>query len=320
MLQTDRTDTGRIIRHPNHGDAAGVQPELPGHARHGAGATRPFRPHSEFYNAQDSLSSTVNGQNRERNAAKLEGTDNGDNLTFLIPFGRGDRNRRRHHQQLRRGVRGGRRCGDQRHAENQARTTCPDRSSASATPRRRCRRIPSRCFPDQHVGHAERFHVGRADSAQQVVLLRRLRAHPGDSGRIRGHIPEAAFRTGDFSAAPTIIPATGNPDGTGRRPFPNNRIPPIGSAHRAAAPRHHPDAERPRRAARGDQLRATVRAVEDHQPVRHQADDLRLTASDNLAVRYSRQASNSADPGTFGQTRHLGRHQGLRGNRRAAVL
>ena len=49
-----------------------------------------------------------------------------------------------------------------------------------------------------------------------------------DSGRIsRGHIPEAAFRTGDFSAAPMIVhdPATGNPDGTGRRPFPNNRIP-----------------------------------------------------------------------------------------------
>ena len=38
MLQTDRTDTGRIIRErANHADAAGVQPELPGHARHGAG-------------------------------------------------------------------------------------------------------------------------------------------------------------------------------------------------------------------------------------------------------------------------------------------
>jgi hypothetical protein len=35
------------------------------------------------------------------------------------------------------------------------------------------------------------------------------------------------MRTGDFSAAPTIIydPMTGNPDGTGRTPFPNNTIP-----------------------------------------------------------------------------------------------
>ena len=40
-------------------------------------------------------------------------------------------------------------------------------------------------------------------------------------------LPTAAMRTGDFSAAPTIIydPLTGNPDGTGRTPFPNNTIP-----------------------------------------------------------------------------------------------
>jgi hypothetical protein len=86
MLQTDRTDTGRIIQSQQitemplafNRSYQGMLVTVPG-------ATRPFRPHSEFYNAQDSLSSTVNGQNRERNAAKLEGTDNGDNLTFLIP-------------------------------------------------------------------------------------------------------------------------------------------------------------------------------------------------------------------------------------------
>jgi len=40
-------------------------------------------------------------------------------------------------------------------------------------------------------------------------------------------LPTAAMRTGDFSAAPTTIydPLTGNPDGTGRTPFPNNTIP-----------------------------------------------------------------------------------------------
>jgi hypothetical protein len=40
-------------------------------------------------------------------------------------------------------------------------------------------------------------------------------------------LPTAAMRTGDFSAAPTIIydPLTGNPDGTGRTPFPGNIIP-----------------------------------------------------------------------------------------------
>src|SRR5205085_540206 len=48
-----------------------------------------------------------------------------------------------------------------------------------------------------------------------------------DAGRTqRATIPTAAFRNGDFSAAPTIIynPFTGNADGTGRQPFPGNVI------------------------------------------------------------------------------------------------
>jgi hypothetical protein len=41
-------------------------------------------------------------------------------------------------------------------------------------------------------------------------------------------VPTAAFRSGDLSASPTTIydPATGNPDGTGRLPFPGNQISP----------------------------------------------------------------------------------------------
>ncbi|HYP13906.1 MAG TPA: TonB-dependent receptor, partial [Bryobacteraceae bacterium] len=41
------------------------------------------------------------------------------------------------------------------------------------------------------------------------------------------NIPSAAMRRGDLSASPTTIydPATGNPDGTGRTPFPGNIIP-----------------------------------------------------------------------------------------------
>jgi outer membrane receptor protein involved in Fe transport len=42
-----------------------------------------------------------------------------------------------------------------------------------------------------------------------------------------GTLPTAAMRAGDFSSFGTTIydPATGNPDGTGRTPFPNNVIP-----------------------------------------------------------------------------------------------
>ena len=102
---------------------------------------------------------------------------------------------------------------------------------------------------------------------------------------------------------PTIIydPATGNPDGTGRRPFPNNRIP---------ANRISPVAQRlldkiPMPNVPG----APLGAINYEQPyVRSKTTnqfDIKLTyqaaASDNLAVRYSRQSSESSDPGTFGE-------------------
>jgi outer membrane receptor protein involved in Fe transport len=42
-----------------------------------------------------------------------------------------------------------------------------------------------------------------------------------------GTIPSTAFRQGDLSAAPTVVynPFSGNSDGTGRTPFPNNQVP-----------------------------------------------------------------------------------------------
>ncbi|HXY39151.1 MAG TPA: carboxypeptidase-like regulatory domain-containing protein, partial [Vicinamibacteria bacterium] len=56
-------------------------------------------------------------------------------------------------------------------------------------------------------------------------------------------VPTAAMRAGDFSAFGTTIydPATGNPDGSGKTPFPNNIIPanrisPIAQAYQARVP------------------------------------------------------------------------------------
>ena len=52
------------------------------------GASRPFKPHSEFFNSQDSLSSNVNGQSRLANNVQVEGIDNVHRtglLTVMIP-------------------------------------------------------------------------------------------------------------------------------------------------------------------------------------------------------------------------------------------
>ena len=88
-LQTDRADTGRMIE--------GVQiAAMPlGFGRNFQcmldtvpGASRPFTPHSEFFNSQDSLSTKVNGQSRLANNVQFEGVDNNHRtglLTVLIP-------------------------------------------------------------------------------------------------------------------------------------------------------------------------------------------------------------------------------------------
>ena len=73
-LQTDRADTGRLIE----GEQIAAMPLGFGRNFQGMlatvpGASRPFRPHSEFFNSQDSLSTNVNGQSRLANNVMIEG-------------------------------------------------------------------------------------------------------------------------------------------------------------------------------------------------------------------------------------------------------
>ena len=88
-LQTDRTDTGRVIQ----GEQIAAMPLGFGRNFQGMlatvpGASRPFKPHSEFFNSQDSLSSNVNGQSRLANNVMIEGIDNNQKtglLSVIIP-------------------------------------------------------------------------------------------------------------------------------------------------------------------------------------------------------------------------------------------
>jgi hypothetical protein len=89
LLQTDRADTGRIIESVHLQEVPlGFNRNFQGMLVTVPGATRPFRPHSEFFNAQDSLSSNVNGQSRLANNVQIEGIDDNHRtglLTTLIP-------------------------------------------------------------------------------------------------------------------------------------------------------------------------------------------------------------------------------------------
>ena len=77
LLQTDRTDTGRIIESMLLQEVPlALNRNFQGALITVPGATRPHRVHSEFFNAQDSLSTEVNGQSRLANNVLLDGIDN----------------------------------------------------------------------------------------------------------------------------------------------------------------------------------------------------------------------------------------------------
>jgi hypothetical protein len=89
VLQTDRTDTGRIIESKMVTDVPltfnrnfqSIMVVVPG-------ATRPHREHSAFFNSQDSLSTEVNGQSRLANNTMIEGVDDNQKtglLQVIIP-------------------------------------------------------------------------------------------------------------------------------------------------------------------------------------------------------------------------------------------
>ena len=89
VLQTDRTDTGRIIESKMVSEMPltfnrnfqGLLVTVPG-------ATRPHRDHSAFFNSQDSLSTEVNGQSRLANNTMIEGLDDNQKtglLQVIIP-------------------------------------------------------------------------------------------------------------------------------------------------------------------------------------------------------------------------------------------
>ena len=89
ILQTDRADTGRLLESKQVSELPlGFNRNFQGLLITVPGATRPTRPHSQFFNSQDSLESKVNGQERMSNNFQIEGVDDNEKtglLQVLIP-------------------------------------------------------------------------------------------------------------------------------------------------------------------------------------------------------------------------------------------
>jgi Carboxypeptidase regulatory-like domain len=231
ILQTDRTDTGRILE-------SKVVTEIPlGFNRNFQGllvtvpgATRPFRPHSQFFNSQDALGTEINGQPRMANNTLIEGLDNNHKtglMAVIIP------------------------------APDALETVSVSTSNYDAEFGRSggaVTNVTLKSGTNDLKGSAFFFGNTEATNASEYFthikaptkfaqggftlggpILRNKLFFFGDYQRtidnagyvVRATIPTMAMRNGDFSAVPNPIfdPLTGAVGGTGRTAFANNQIP-----------------------------------------------------------------------------------------------
>ncbi len=306
LLQTDRTDTGRII------DKILLQ-EVPlawNRNFQGAlvtvpGTTRPHRVHSEFFNAQDSLAVEVNGQSRLANNVMLDGTDNNHKtglLTVLIPYA--DAIEAVSVTTSNYDAEFGR-AGGAVTAVTLKSGTNQFKGSASLggyTDATVARNFFSRTkAPTQIVSYG--FTLGGPIVRNRTFFFGDYQRASDNAGRVqRSVIPPTEFRNGDFSRASTIVynPLTGNPDGTGRQPFPGNVIPAsMISPHARRILAFIPEPNLPG-VALGQinyqfpyQRKKTTDAFDVK--INHQ-----LSSSDGLSGRFSYQRPEISDPGIYG--------------------
>ena len=230
-LQTDRSDTGRKIETRQLSDMPlTFNRNFQSLLNLVPGATRAFRPHSEFFNSQDSLSTRVNGQTRLANNVQVEGIDDNHRsglLTVLIPpieaLATVDITTSNYEAEL------GRAGGA---VTNVTLKSGTNSLHGSAFEFNRADRLAARNVFAQSKAHTVYnqfgFTIGGPIARNRTFFFGDYQSTRDRRGDINSAtIPTPEFRTGDLSASPTTIydPATGNPDGTERQPFPGKQIP-----------------------------------------------------------------------------------------------
>src|SRR5262245_22747885 len=231
LLQTDRADTGRLIESVHLEEVPlGFNRNFQGMWQVLPGALRMQRPHSEFFNAQDSLSTNVNGQSRLANNVQIEGIDDNHRtglLTTLIPSAEAIEtvNMSTSAYDAEFGRAGGvvtnvtLRSGTNQYKGsvflfgNNEKTNSPNYFTQLNPPTKYLQ---------------SGFTLGGPVQKNRFFFFGDYQHTLDRAGRTtRAIIPPMAYRTGDFSASPTRIynPSTGNADGTGRAQFPGNVIP-----------------------------------------------------------------------------------------------
>jgi hypothetical protein len=240
ILQTDRVDTGRklearqLVELPisyNNHNAQGLLNLVPG-------TTRAFRPHSQFFNPQDSLSTQVNGNSRLANNLQLEGIDDNERTGLLqvyIPpvevLQTVDVTTSNYEAEL------GRAGGA---VTNLILKSGTNSFHGQAYAFNKVSALQAKGFFNQQVAkpvtvyNYDGFNVGGPILKNKLFFFGdflRISDHRGQTDRFT--LPTSDFRAGDFRSVKTSLPtcqakptdcniydpATGNPDGTGRQQF-----------------------------------------------------------------------------------------------------
>ncbi len=234
VLQTDRADTGRMIESVQIQQVPlGFNRNFQGLMVVVPGAVRIQRPHSEFFNPQDSLAANVNGQSRLANNVQLEGIDNNHKtglLTVLIPSAEAIEsvNISTSNYDAEFGRAGGAITNvTLRSGTNQFKGSFFMFGNTEAT---NASGYYSHLNPDTTYLQSG-FTLGGPIRRNRLFFFGDYQHTLDDSGRTtRATIPTMAFRNGDLSAAPTKVydPLTGQP--FAGNIIPANRISPIAKA------------------------------------------------------------------------------------------
>ena len=305
VLQTDRADTSVKIESQQlkelpllyNRNYQGLLATVPG-------VGRLTRPHSQFYNSQDSLAVRVNGQGRQYNNFQIEGIENkidNGNLTALVPPAEAIQT-----------------------VDISTSNFDPEFGNAGGS----VVNVTLRSGTNDFHGSVFAFH--RNENAQATQVFATSKAHTvynqfgftaggpiikdkmfifGDYQGSRDHlgqveldrIPSMPVRTGDFSGEPGTIydPNTGDSEGNGRTAFMDNRIPanrisPITSAMLGFIPAPN----RPGLLGSRNQELPVVR-IKDINAFDVKYDYV-VSDSGRLTVRYSLQKATVTDCGLYG--------------------
>ncbi len=230
-LQTDRADTGRKMETVVvESLPLGVNRNFQNLLNLVPGTTPATFQHSQFFNAVSSVQTQVNGQPRQGNLYQIEGIDDSQRtglLQILIPPAEAiqtvDVTTSNFEAEL------GRAIGA---VTNVILKSGTNSFHGGAYEFLQNSAFNARSFFNPSVGHlVYNYFGGNFGGAIKKNKLfffgdyLRTMDHEANTNTVT--IPSMGMRTGDLSTAPTIIydPATGNPDGTGRTPFPGNQIP-----------------------------------------------------------------------------------------------